>query len=68
MLFKRIYAMVGTVYYEGKKRNRMHFSRAESKLANRAPCFLRFLALILWDREGTAPTALLACTDGHLPR
>lgn len=60
--------MVGRVYYKGKKWNRMHFSRVESKLANRAPCFLWFLALIFRDKERAALTAFSVCTDGHLPR
>lgn len=31
MLFKRIYAVVGTVYYKGKQSNHRHFSRVEGK-------------------------------------
>lgn len=31
MLFKRIYAGVGTVYYKGKGSNYRHFSRVERK-------------------------------------
>lgn len=46
----------------------MHFSRVESKLANRAPCLLWFLAFIFWNKEGTAHAAFLVCADGHLPR
>lgn len=51
MLFKRIYATVGTVYYKGKKWNAIH---TESKLASRALCCLWFLVLIFWARGSRA--------------
>lgn len=51
MLFKRIYATVGTVYYKGKKWNVIH---TESKLASKALCCLWFLVLIFWARGSRA--------------